>query len=110
MSYDFQMCADVGASSLVPLRDYDDLNYTYNVEPMFRKALPPDGILTIHNLTGRAALPHLKTALDAMIQDPATYKALNPSNGWGDYYGAMNVLKILKQWCEEVPDATLLIT
>jgi hypothetical protein len=89
----------------------DNLNYTYNVSPMFYDALPfEDGIRSIAGMTGRDALPGLREGLAAMQDHPAKYQAMNPENGWGDYGGAVEILKTLIEWAVAHPNAVFAVS
>ena len=82
-------------------------NMTSNVAPMWRKA----GI-DLQECDGKPVtdvLPVLRAAV-AAINDPseyAAYKALEPSNGWGDYAGAVQFLEELLRACEDNPACTV---
>ena len=85
-------------------------NYTYNVSPMFFDAFPstPEdrtgGIRQLDGLTGRECSELLRVAIEAMAGDPEKYRAMNPSNGWGDYDSALVMLRQMAAACEEHPD------
>jgi len=108
MSYDFAMTVDAGEEYRSVLRDFDDLNYTYNVSPMYRAAFPGEkGVNMLHGLTGEEAQEFLVSAIQKMRDDPNYYKEMNPSNGWGNYEGALRVLETLLVWCKDVPKAIM---
>jgi hypothetical protein len=69
-----------------------DINYTFNVSPMFRLALGGDGIKQLNNLSRDECIELLQDGIKHMEQNPEIYKKLNPENGWGDYEGALDVL------------------
>lgn len=74
-----------------------DINYTFNVSPMFRLALGGDGIKQLNDLSRNECIELLQDGIKHMEQNPQIYKKLNPENGWGDYEGALDVLvKILE--------------
>lgn len=82
-------------------------NYTSNVSPMWYQALGGVTLGDIIELHPRAGnlLPFLLRAIRAMRADPAAYKAMNPENGWGDYYGAVRFLVWMARNCKRDPDA-----
>lgn len=108
MSYDFGLVAPglKGAGGYPVALDGYDRNCTYNVASMFSEALG----CSIRDLEGRKCSeiePILRAGIKAMREDPKTYEAMNPSNGWGNAEGALGVLEELARWCTEVPDAEL---
>lgn len=117
MSYDFGLVApdilvpsdwEDGVRYPAPLRGYD-WNATYNLAPMFTKALG----CSIRDLEGRKCseiAPILQAGIEAMLADWAAYEELNPWNGWGNAEGALKTLCELARWCSEVPDAALAIS
>ena len=108
MSWSFYMEIDTGGPE--PGTVTGDLNCTYNVSPMFYKALPfDDGIRGIEGLRGEEALEPLRGGVKAMEDNPDEYKAMNPENGWGSYEGALDTLRELVKWCVEHPKATFRI-
>lgn len=103
MSYDVYLSIDAGAG-LVGLPF--DWNYTSNVAPMWRKAMPEtDGLAGLHQMQAREAATHLEVGIARMEADHDTYRALNPENGWGDFEGQLDQLKRLLAECRRVPDA-----
>ena len=104
MSWDFYMEADLGGPHMVEVKE--GLNYTYNVAPMYNKAIE-GGIRKLEGKKGKECIPILKKCIENMKADPVGYRALNPSNGWGDYEGALSVAENLLQWCEECPEAVM---
>lgn len=109
MSWDFWMSIDAGGTEPAVVRD--DINYTYNVSPMYLDAIDhDDGIGGLNGMTGEQCIPILRDAIKRMEDDPAKYQAMNPENGWGDYRGALEVLRDLLSWCIDVPKATMRIT
>lgn len=49
----------------------------------------------------------LQQGLDKLRADPATFKAHNPSNGWGDYDGLVRFTAAYLDACERYPEATI---
>lgn len=84
-------------------------NYTYNVTPMYMKAM---GLtlseLDRHNCKEVAEI--LKKGIKEMEKNPEEYKTLNPENGWGDYKGALNYLKTILKECRKWPSCMLMVT
>jgi hypothetical protein len=56
------------------------------------------------------SLPTLQRAVTAMEADPEKYQAMNPANGWGDYEGALDYLRKLRDACAAYPNATIHIS
>jgi hypothetical protein len=87
-------------------------NYTSNVGSMWIRALGLGITLgeTIERYpTTDELAPHLRQAIAAMINDPAAYEELNPSNGWGDYSGALAYLQRIEQACRLHPGARVMV-
>lgn len=102
MSWDFAICCPHCDSDLE-----EDLNYTYNVSPMYFTAFAEvakgspfeeKGIRGLDGATGEAVVPHLKAALDYFRAHAEQLREMNPPNGWGDYGGARMVLDRLHDW------------
>jgi hypothetical protein len=96
---------------------FDSINYTYNVAPMFYEALNVEGSIKINQIsvdlagkTGEELFPVLDGAIKDMEARPYHYTAMNPSNGWGNYDGALDVLKKIRMWCKEAPKAVLRVS
>jgi len=87
-----------------------DYNITHNLGEMAEYAglygylWEPDS----HNITKASDLIEpLKNGLKELERFPATYSALNPENGWGDYNGLVKFVKAYLQECEANPEATI---
>ncbi len=80
-----------------------ETNFTYNYSGMWALAIgqagkehdPPKSFLypkpkdavkmiEIEGMTGKESMKILHHAIEAMVIDMNTYRALNPSNGWGN--------------------------
>lgn len=106
MSWDFSLEVDVGGEH--PAEVWDGPNYTYNVAPMYRLALSDDnGIRSIDGKRADGCVPILKHAICVMEASPDQFRALNPENGWGNYEGALKILKQLLDACQKMPKATM---
>jgi hypothetical protein len=76
-------------------------NYTRNVSPMWARALDGTTLGDVIESTPAVAqiAGRLQVAVARMEADPATYRAMNPENGWGDYDGALAYLRNLADAC-----------
>ena len=101
---------DVGSSEPYDVELYD-ANYTHNVTPMWGEA----GVFDVlygreewadDQRTAAMAIPVLEAGLKRMQDDPEVYSAMNPSNGWGSYEGALVFLSKLLEACRQYPKAT----
>lgn len=104
MSYDLDLRIDTGGEHPVTVHDVG--NYTSNVSGMWTKALG----FPLADLDGRLAadaIPDLRRAAWAMANNPDTYRAMNPENGWGDYEGARDYLVQLLEGCLAHPKTTI---
>ncbi len=61
-----------------------EVNFTYNYGPMWHKATGRNQTADLDGLTGTQSLPILDAAIAAVESDSAGFRALNPSNGWGN--------------------------
>jgi hypothetical protein len=81
-------------------------NYTSNVSGMWAQALG----YPLADLDGRLAgdaIPDLEAAVRRMADDPETYRAMEPANGWGNYSGARGYLVQLLEACMEHPKTSI---
>lgn len=88
-------------------------NITHNLNKMadaaglYQAMWRPDelGATKAHQIAGllRAGLAELKA-------DPAKFKLLNPSNGWGDYEGLVDFVEEYLAACEKHPDADISVS
>lgn len=110
MGWDFGMEIDAGNDD--PVWIGFEASYTFNVAPMFYAAFDGEtesGIRDLHHMSGAAAAQKLRVAIERMEDDPAKYEAMNPPNGWGNYDGALELLRTLLEWCVRAPKARLTV-
>lgn len=82
-----------------------NINYTYNVSPMWYKIYPDDkGMIYIDGMTGREAYEKLNHARDRLINNKDEFKKLEPANGWGTYEGFIDLLSKAIYFSTEYPD------
>lgn len=109
MSYDIWLEADLGGDEPVNIGTLD-WNYTSNVAPMWRLAMPrTNGLAGLHGKSCAFAAEVLRTGIDYMQRHPTPFRRLNPSNGWGDFDGQLEALRELLAACEASPDAKVAI-
>ncbi len=85
-----------------------EANITHNIAPMAKEAgiyeatWHPDeyGIETAAQV---AAV--LRPGLERLLAEPARFRALNPSNGWGSYDGLVGFVEKYLAACEDSPTA-----
>lgn len=89
-------------------------NYTYNVSSMLALAARDAGFTEaeysgqlLAGIEGRAGdyASKLRRLIDALRADPEKFRAMNPSNGWGDYDRFVEQLDNLLAQLELRPDA-----
>jgi hypothetical protein len=86
-------------------------NMTSNVASMWRLASPDtDGLAGLHGMLAEKAAQHLGPAVLRMRADPDPYVALAPSNGWGDYDGAMQYMIDILKVCRIHPWLTVAVS
>lgn len=107
MSHDLYLLIDTGGEQLTCVSELG--NYTSNVSGMWAEALG----YRLAELDGRNAadaIPDLTRAVKRMEADRATYEAMNPSNGWGSYAGALAYLRRLLEGCTDHPKAQISVS
>lgn len=87
-----------------------DLNYTHNVSPMWREAGCYDALYNSDGKRASETLEILNEAIKKMSQDPEKYRALNPSNGWGNYDSALQFLRDWRTSVENHPDMIIRVS
>lgn len=81
---------------------YSD-NYTSNVGEMYQRAFNNElGIKILHELPIQMAIVFLSHAIDYMNIYQTELEKLNPSNGWGCFKGAKEVLENLLYECTDL--------
>ncbi len=83
----------------------EEFNYTYNVSPMWYAAKPDPGIRAHYGMTGQEAIIPLREIREYMESHRDELLKLNPENGWGDYYGALEFVTKLINASIRNPDA-----
>jgi hypothetical protein len=107
VSYDIDLTIDTGGPDYASV--FDVGNYTSNVAPMWEQALGGP-LAGMHGWAASTAVPVLDRAVAAMRAAPAAFEALNPSNGWGDYEGALAYLERLREGCVAHPKAHIRVS
>lgn len=75
---------------------------TYNLAPMFKKAIP-GGLKALDGMLAEDAAPILLTGINDMLTFPGQFEMLNPENGWGTYQGALYFLQQFQIACRQNP-------
>jgi hypothetical protein len=84
-------------------------NYTYNVSPMYKTAMD----MTISDFDGMLCEKVKDIVIDGLVhmaENEDDYKELNPSNGWGNYDGAVRFLEKIYEACLRHPKATVIVS
>jgi len=86
-----------------PLQPHIEVgNYTSNIRPMFNLAFNVDyWVDVIDGKLAHEVFTKIDDAVVSMESHPNTYQDINPENGWGDYPGALEFLKKLRDMCWE---------
>lgn len=106
MGYWLYLEVDTGAGNHV---DVFEANFTRNLTPMWHEALgwhlrDFDGAPAVE-----AAGP-LEVGVQVMEADPVRFEGLNPANGWGDAFGALALLRDLRDACKAHPAAVIRVS
>lgn len=108
MSYDVTFEIDTGGPEPVSVADF---NITSNVGGMFCMALGrKEGIKYLDGERATHALFSVEIMLAAFISDPAFFRTLNPTNGWGDSLAAYVFLTKLRDACLAHPATTVRVS
>ncbi|PLR99586.1 hypothetical protein [Bacillus sp. T33-2] len=91
---------------LVEFEVADIGNYTYNVSKMYGAAMGKT-MSDFHGMEAFNAVDILSKGFCEMRDNPEKYKAMNPSNGWGNYEGALQYLEKLLLACIENPNSII---
>lgn len=125
MSYDAYIIIDTGGREMAYVETIG--NYTSNVSPMYNAAIPEpipgggkyggvgeseprEGLPGLSGLLCSEALYHIKKAIDYMESHAIEMRQLNPSNGWGDYEGALDYLEQCRAACRNHPKAIFAVS
>lgn len=68
------------------------------------------GLRVLHGAPCSEAAGVLARAVERMRADPDLYRPMEPSNGWGDYEGALAYLDGIAQACATHPKATVYVS
>lgn len=107
MSYDVDLTIDTGSDE--PAHVVECGNYTSNVWPMWADALGR-GLDEFHDAPCSEAAGLLAAGIQRMEADPEKYRAMNPSNGWGDYEGALTYLRGIAEACANHPKCSIWVS
>jgi hypothetical protein len=108
MSYDIYLDIDTGAEE--PQTVVEIGNYTSNVFPIWVEALNGRSLREYHGAPCSEAAGPLAEAVKRMEADPDKYREMNPSNGWGDYEGALRYLRSLAEASAEHPKCMIRVS
>lgn len=110
MSYDLWLTADMGGPVPITL-GLLDWNYTSNVSGMWRRAMPEtDGLYGFDGKQAGEVLPALVRGIRDMEDNPAPYRAMNPSNGWGSFDSQLAALRELADAFRAAPKAIVRVS
>lgn len=80
-------------------------NYTHNTNIMIREAGLVEWPYEVDDWVAEKLAHQLDFALNNLEADPKKYRAMNPSNGWGDYDSLLLVLREVREQCCKYPSA-----
>lgn len=99
MSYDFRLGAD--------RTPFYDGNYTSNIYAIWSAASDGGDMVNLDGLYGWQAAAVIARTLVKLRAEPARFRALEPTNGWGSYAGFISFLENLRSVCAAHPRARL---
>lgn len=82
-------------------------NATHNLMPMWSKAGCYSALYESHGKPAKEILSPLIQGLTDMLKNSEEYRKLEPSNGWGDYDGAISFLVQVIKDCASNPDTNI---
>jgi hypothetical protein len=82
-------------------------NATHNLLPMWRKAGVSDALYNSDGKLAKEITEKIQEGLAHMLEHKSEYVALNPSNGWGNYEGAVAFLQNLFNACLKYPNSKI---
>ena len=88
--------------------DVLDRSPTYNLAPMFHAALD----ISLSDLDGERCTdcePIFDDAVRRMQAEPAKYRSMEPSNGWGTYDDALQFMQDMLGACRAYPDGHVVV-
>lgn len=101
------MSLDIGIHAKREIEIFES-NITYNLAPMYYKCIDKElGLKKLNNMSCKEALPILQNAINDLIENQEEYEKLNPKNGWGSYDGLLEVIKDMRNCCEDNPDGII---
>lgn len=107
MSYDVSLatppCEHCGQFPDVP----EIGNMTYNVRPMYEKAMGVKSITQWNGKKAKEVIFYLEAGCLDMYQRPHIYQELEPDNGWGTHKDALEFLEKFRYACQAYPEATV---
>ena len=86
-------------------------NYTSNVSGMWADAIGENlGDLIDRVSTAGELIEPVGRGIIAMRRDPERYRQMEPSNGWGDYNGALAYLEWIAKTASEHPNVEVSVS
>lgn len=106
MSWDAWIEIDTGGTDPAIVADLGDM--TWNVSPMYYDAFGTEkGIRGLDRMIASDAVSLLNDVIITMKTNPDKYKAMNPTNKWGNYEVALKYLETIRDACDNNPKAIL---
>ena len=84
-----------------------DRNITHNLAEMAVEAGVYEALWRSEGKKASEIAPLLKEGLEKLTTNPAKFKKLNPSNGWGSYDSLVEFVKEALIACSEYPDGEI---
>lgn len=88
----------------------ESFNYTHNCNGMIRDTGFDEWPSEVDGWVSGDLARQLDLAIRKLEEDPKKYRAMNPSNGWGDYDSLLRVLRQVRDQCRTYPSAKVRIS
>lgn len=108
MSYDVDLVSEPCITCHRSDSPCTEWNYTYNCSGMWAEA--GFSLQDFDGIQAGACAVALRRGIEELVNDPAKYRPMEPSNGWGSYSSSIERLLVLAEQFEEYPKCRVRVT